>query len=66
MRTVFIEESKTPIYLRIAQALGSELVRHGLQVMMIKPDGFNTLSFHEFVSSQSGAAFISAQMTIGL
>lgn len=62
MRTVFIEESKTPIYLRIAQALGAELVRHGFQVMMIKPDGFNTLSFHEFVSKQSDAAYISTSV----
>ena len=50
MRTVFIEESRTPIYRRIAQALGAELVRNGLQGLMIKPDGFNASSFHEFVS----------------
>jgi len=59
MRTVFIEESPTPIYRRIAQALGAELVRNGLQVLMIKPEGFNTSSFHEFVSKQSGAVYIS-------
>lgn len=59
MRTVFIEESRTPIYRRIAQALGAELVRNGLQVLMIKPDGFNASSFHEFVSKQSEAVYIS-------
>jgi len=59
MRTIFIEESPTPIYRRIAQALGAELVRNGLQVLLIKPQGFDTSSFHEFVSKQSGAVYIS-------
>lgn len=35
---------------------------HGVQVMMIKPDGSNTLSFHEFVSRQSDAVYISTSV----
>ncbi|MBC7700932.1 hypothetical protein [Aquabacterium sp.] len=58
-RTVFIEESKTPIYRRIANALGAELVRHGMEVMVVKPDGFNTGTFHEFVARQGAAAYVS-------
>ena len=54
--------SPGPVCLGIAQALVTELVRHGLQVMMIKPDGLNTALFHEFVSKQSASASISTSV----
>ncbi len=61
-RTVYIELSKTPIYRRIAQALGAELVRHGLEVMAVKPEGFNSTTFHQFVTQQGGdrAVYVSS------
>lgn len=58
-RTVFVEESKTPIYRRIAHALGAELTRCGLEVFVVKPDGFNSTTFREFVSKQGASAYIS-------
>lgn len=47
--TVYIEESGTPIYARIAKALGAQLVRLGMNVLVIKPLGFNQQSFLECV-----------------
>lgn len=58
-RTVYIEESRTPIYRRIAHALGAELSRCGLEVMVVKPDGFNSLTFQQFLLKQGGAAYVS-------
>lgn len=57
-RTVYLEESRTPIYRRIAHALGVELTRSGLEVMLVKPDGFNSVSFQQFLLKQSGAAYV--------
>ena len=58
-RTVYIEESRTPIYRRIAHALGAELTRCGLEVLLVKPDGFNSLSFEQFLLNQGDAAYVS-------
>ncbi|WP_367849717.1 hypothetical protein [Rhodoferax sp. WC2427] len=58
-RTVYIEESHTPIYRRIAHALGAELQRLGFNVMIIKPDGFNSDSFADFLKGQNGAVYVS-------
>jgi hypothetical protein len=45
----YIEESGTPIYARIAKALGAQLMRLGLNVLVVKPSGFNQQSFLAFV-----------------
>ena len=58
-RTVYIEESRTPIYRRIAHAIGTELTRCGLEVFVVKPDGFNSTTFQEFVSKQGASSYIS-------
>ena len=60
-RTVYIELSPTPIYRRIALALGAELTRRGLTVLAVKPEGFNSSTFGQFVAQQGGAgtAYIS-------
>jgi hypothetical protein len=52
MTTVFLEESPTPIYARIARALGRELVRRGHEVLLVKPAGFNTTTFPAFLRAQ--------------
>ena len=49
MSVFFLEESPTPIYARIARALGQELARRGHEVMLVKPAGFNTTTFPEFL-----------------
>ncbi|MDB5895119.1 MAG: hypothetical protein JWQ88_2650 [Rhodoferax sp.] len=59
VKTIYIEDSRTPIYRRIAQSLGTELLRRGFEVLLIKPDGFNSASFHEFLQGQGGAAYVS-------
>ena len=58
-RTVYIEESRTPIYRRIAYALGAELTRCGAEVFAVKPEGFNSASFQEFVAKQGAATYVS-------
>lgn len=58
-QTVYIEESHTPIYRRIAHALGAELQRLGFNVLVIKPDGFNSDSFADFLKGQSDAVYVS-------
>ncbi len=55
-RTVYIELSNTPIYRRIAHALGAELARHGLEVLAVKPEGFHSDSFRQFLAQCDGAA----------
>lgn len=47
--TAYIEESGTPIYDRIAKALGAQLLGLGLKVLVIKPTGFNQQSFLDCV-----------------
>lgn len=59
MPTVYIEESRTPIYRRIAYALGSQLARCGMDVLVVKPEGFNSSTFLQFISQQDAAAYIS-------
>lgn len=54
VRSVFIELSPTPIYRRIALALGAELVRQGLEVQLVKPTGFDAESFSGFVEAAGG------------
>jgi hypothetical protein len=58
-KTIYIEDSRTPIYRRIAQSLGAELLRRGFEVLLIKPDGFSSDSFHAFLQGQGGAAYVS-------
>lgn len=58
--TAFIEESRTPIYRRIAHAIGAELVRRGMQVLVVKPDALNTTTFQQLLAQQSeDAVFVS-------
>ena len=52
MTTIYIEESGTPIYTRIATALGTELARHGHEVLWVKPKGFNQQTFLQFLQAQ--------------
>lgn len=59
MPTIYIEESRTPIYRRIAYALGSQLARSGMDVLIVKPEGFNSSTFLQFVTQQGAAAYIS-------
>jgi hypothetical protein len=47
--TIYIEESGTPIYTRIASALGAELASHGQEVLWVKPKGFNQQSYLQFL-----------------
>lgn len=54
-RTVYIELSQTPIYRRIAQALGAQLAHNGLQVLAVKPEGFDSESFQRFVEQPEHA-----------
>lgn len=53
MATIYIEESGTPIYTRIATALGVELAGHGHEVLWVKPKGFNQHSYLQFLQAQS-------------
>ena len=63
IHTVYIELPRTPIYHRIATALGAALSQRGLQVMAVKPDGFDHASYLAFVQQHgrvgSGAAYVS-------
>jgi hypothetical protein len=59
MSTVFLEESRTAIYDRIARAIGREFVRRGMAVMMIKPWGFNSVSFRQFLREQGAGIYVS-------
>lgn len=52
-RTAFIEESRTPIYRRIAHAIGAELVRRGMHVLVVKPDALNTTTFQQLLAQQN-------------
>lgn len=47
--TIYVEESGTPIYTRIAQALGRELTRLGHSVLIVKPKAFNHESYLSFI-----------------
>ncbi|MDP4299681.1 glycosyltransferase family protein [Leptothrix discophora] len=59
MPVFFLEESPTPIYARIARALGQELARRGHEVMLVKPAGFSTTTFPEFLRGQPQAVYLS-------
>ncbi len=59
MSTVYIEETKTPIWRRIAYALGRQLAGCGVEVLVVNPDGFNTSTFLEFISQSRATAYIS-------
>jgi hypothetical protein len=59
MTTVFLEESRTAIYDRIARAMGHECVRRGMDVMMVKPSGFNASTFGEFLARQGNGIYLS-------
>ena len=48
----YIEASRTPIYDRIARALGRALVLLGHEVLLVQPDGFNARSFGDFCETQ--------------
>lgn len=56
MSIVFLEESPTPIYARIAKALGTQLMKQGHEVMMVKPSGFSVDSYRAFLQSRRGDA----------
>ncbi len=47
--TIYVEESGTPIYTRIARALGRELTRLGYSVLVVKPAAFNHDSYLAFI-----------------
>lgn len=49
--TIYVEESGTPIYTRIARALGQELSQLGYNVLVVKPAAFNHDSYLNFVQS---------------
>jgi len=53
---VYVEESGTPIYNRIAHALGRALMALGCEVLLVKPSGFNTATYDEFLRKQDGAS----------
>ena len=53
---VYVEESGTPIYNRIAHALGRALMALGNEVMLVKPSGFTTATYDEFLRKQDGAS----------
>lgn len=53
---VYVEESGTPIYNRIAHALGRALVTLGNEVLLVKPAGFTTATYEEFLKKQDGAS----------
>ncbi len=65
IRTVYIELSPTPIYRRIAQALGAELMRQGVEVLAVKPEGFDSNSFARFIGQAGGAgvAYVSSALS---
>lgn len=59
-RTVFIEESRTPIYRRIAHAIGAELLQRGMQVFAVNPHAMDSSTFLAFLSQQNAdAIFVS-------
>jgi hypothetical protein len=49
---IYIEDSVTPIYSRISQALGRALVMLGHEVLVVKRAGFNARTYADFVASQ--------------
>ena len=51
---VYVEESGTPIYNRIAHALGRALAMLGNEVLLVKPAGFTTATYDEFLRKQDG------------
>ena len=53
---VYVEESGTPIYNRIAHALGRALMALGNEVLLVKPAGFTTATYDEFLRKQDGAS----------
>ena len=53
---VYVEESGTPIYNRIAHALGRALMALGNEVLLVKPSGFTTATYDEFLRKQDGAS----------
>jgi len=53
---VYVEESGTPIYNRIAHALGRALIALGHEVLLVKPSGFATATYDEFLRRQDGAS----------
>lgn len=59
IRTVYLEDSNTPIYRRIVHALGAELTRRGMEVLLVKPDGFDNATFHQFISRAGDGVYIS-------
>lgn len=58
MSTIWIEECRTPIYQRIAQALAHELARNGHQLMLVKPTGFDLASFEAFVATPRAGVYL--------
>lgn len=55
----YLEGATTPIYNRIATAMGRELIRHGCKVFLIQPSGFNAVTYRDFLSAQSSCVYIS-------
>lgn len=59
MGRVYLEDSNTPIYRRIVHALGAELTRCGMEVLLVNPEGFDNSTFHQFISQVGEAVYIS-------
>lgn len=59
MSTIWIEQCRTPIYERIAHALGRELAAAGHQVMVVKPTGFDGRSFGAFLGELKDGLYLS-------
>lgn len=59
MGRVYLEDSNTPIYRRIVRALGAELTRCGMEVLLVNPDGFDNSTFHQFISQAGESVYIS-------
>jgi hypothetical protein len=49
--TAYLEDSGTPIFARIAKALGTQLAAAGLNALLIKPSGFDQASYLAYLRS---------------
>ncbi len=59
MTTGYLESTENPIYKRIVLALGAELARSGLEILLVKPSGFTQDTYERFLEGQSDAVYIS-------
>ncbi|MBV8125498.1 MAG: hypothetical protein JOY60_07005 [Burkholderiaceae bacterium] len=58
IRRVYVEDSNTPIYRRIAYALGAEFGRCGIEVALVNPEAFDTKTYLELLKGGRSAVYV--------